>query len=354
MDGEGFLRPAVDAAKCIRCGLCAKACPVLARRMPRRPLKVVSAAAKDMGLRLASSSGGIFTLLADRTIATGGKVYGAAWAAGWKVVHRGIEDAAGLADLRGSKYMQSDVSGILRSVKADLDSGRKVLFSGTPCQIAGVRGFLGGDRPNLLCVEMVCHGVPSPDVWLRFLRETTGEMFGRISGVSFRDKSIEGFQTALRIDYADGTSSVRKENPFGLAFLFELCNRPSCHRCGFRSLSSGADLVLGDFSGLAARRPDLVDGRGVSLVVACTQRGIDALAEVEGEVDSHVFSYEDALSGNPSLERSFPPHDFRPVFMRRFRSEGVASLVERLLRARGVKRRWLRFVSFLMRVGGAV
>lgn len=352
-DDEGFLRPVVAAARCIGCGLCTGVCPVTSRRSPRQPLEIAAAVAKDRDLRIASSSGGAFTLLANRTLAAGGKVYGAVWNGEWKAVHRGTGDADGLAGMRGSKYLQSDVSDILREVKADLDAGREVLFSGTPCQIAGLRSFLGGDRPNLLSVELVCHGVPSPDVWVAFLRETAGDRFDRISDVSFRDKSIEGTVTALRTDFDDGTSSVKKTNTFNLAFLCELCNRPSCHRCAFRSLNSGADLTIGDFSGLSRMPHELDAEKGVSLIIACTPRGSLAFSEIKEEMDTQRLSYDDVLAWNPSLEHSFPPHYLRPLFMKKFRTEGVSALADRLLRVRGMKRRYLRLVSFFMRLGGS-
>lgn len=354
IDAEGFLRPVINATKCIGCGLCARVCPVTKNRPPRQPLKVVAAVAKDLDLRVASSSGGAFTLLANKILSEGGKIYGAIWRDDWKVVHRGISNEADLAAMRGSKYLQSDVSNVFREIKSDLDSGRKVLFSGTPCQIAGLRSFLGCERPNLLSVELICHGVPSPDVWLKYLMEITGDTFEHISNISFRDKSIDGTTTALRITLADGSSTITKTNAFSLAFYCELCNRPSCHQCKFRSLKSGADLVLGDFSGLTTMQHNLDATKGVSLIIPCTSRGVAAFSEVEDMMNVHSLSYETAVAWNPNLEYSFPPHHFRPVFMKRFRTQNIASLVEQLTKVHGIKKRWLSTLAFFMRMGGAI
>ena len=170
-DGEGFLYPKVDSARCVECGRCADVCSALQQNASRHPLSVWAAKAKDDGLRLASSSGGVFSLLARRILAGGGRVYGAAFdRTDWSVHHIGINDENGLDELRGSKYLQSRTQGVYRQVKRDLESGSHVLFSGTPCQVAALRHYLGRNWDNLFLVDVVCHGVPSPRVWKDYLK----------------------------------------------------------------------------------------------------------------------------------------------------------------------------------------
>lgn len=168
-DNEGFLYPQIDTAICIDCGLCEKVCPVINQNEPREPLAVYAANNNNEDIRLKSSSGGIFTLLAEQIISEGGVVFGARFNENWEVVHDYTEAIEGLEPFRGSKYVQSIIGDNFIKAKQFLTDGRKVLFSGTPCQIAGLKKFLRKEYENLLTVEVVCHGVPSPMVWRDYL-----------------------------------------------------------------------------------------------------------------------------------------------------------------------------------------
>ena len=188
-DEEGFLYPQVDTSKCVDCHLCEKVCPVINQDEARTPLKVYAAKNSDDEIRLKSSSGGIFTLLAEQTIKDGGVVFGARYDKGWNVVHGYTETIEGLAAFRGSKYVQSNIKRSFFEVKRFLESGRKVLFSGTPCHVAGLKLFLRKEYDNLLTLEIACHGVPSPKVWHNYLTELTDlNKISIIKSINFRDK----------------------------------------------------------------------------------------------------------------------------------------------------------------------
>ena len=190
-DKEGFLYPQVDTATCIDCGLCEKVCPVLNQGEERMPLKVYAAKHADDEIRMKSSSGGIFTLLADQIIDKGGVVFGARFNENWEVVHDYTETKEGLAPFRGSKYVQSNIGNSYKQVEEFLKTGREVMFTGTPCQVAGLKKFLRIDYENLLTVDFVCHGVPSPMVWRKYLAEEIVRQGNNpvVTGVNFRDKS---------------------------------------------------------------------------------------------------------------------------------------------------------------------
>lgn len=321
-DREGFRYPQIDATACVHCGRCEAACPVLHPGEAREPQAVYAAKALDTALRLDSSSGGIFSLLAQRVLARGGRVYGAAYdEADWSVHHIAATDEAGLAALRGSKYLQSRVGGIYRAVKADLAKGLEVLFSGTPCQIAALKRVLGRDMPRLVCVEVVCHAVPSPRVWQQYLlyqqknfRRACGSTIRRISA---RRKHCGWQRYSVSLRFANNTEYLCEfsQDPFMQAFLRELCNRPSCHACSVKALRSGADLTIGDFWGIGQVLPEMDDDRGTSCVLVNTARGAALWGEVQGALESRATTYASVLRGNSAILHSTHPHPNRARFM---------------------------------------
>lgn len=171
-DTEGFLYPKVDESQCIDCGLCEKVCPLLEVEKAWPPFKVLAAKNLNEEERMCSSSGGVFFLLAGDVIHRGGVVFGAVYDADWEVVITHAETLGAVRPMMGSKYLQARTETAFRDAERYLKQGREVLFTGSPCQIAGLRKFLRKDYPNLLTVDFLCHGVPSPGVWRRYLNET--------------------------------------------------------------------------------------------------------------------------------------------------------------------------------------
>ena len=343
-DCEGFLYPKIDLKKCIGCGGCVRVCPAIHRDVSRRPISVCAARAKDDGLRLDSSSGGVFSLLARYVLSEGGRVYGAAFdQRDWSVYHVGVESEAGLGDLRGSKYLQSRAAGIYRKVKEDLGRGLFVLFTGTPCQIAALRHYLGRDWDRLLMVDVVCHGVPSPLVWKNYLifqspalaggRGSASDEGWGIKRIRFRRKDCGWKRYSLSLRFANDKEyrAPFSEDPFMRAFLAELCNRPSCHHCQFRELRSGADLTIGDFWGVDKFHPEVDDDRGTSLVLLNTSKGASFFERIRPELDCGLATVEEAVCGNSALVSSHCPHRNRGRFLRDCNSKEFESLVTRML-----------------------
>ena len=203
-DEQGFRYPAVDTSLCIDCHLCEKVCPVINQDEPRKPIATYAAINPDEDIRLKSSSGGIFSMIAQHVIDDGGVVFGAQFDSNFEVEHAYTDATEGIAAFRGSKYLQSRIGNTYSEVRTFLQQGRKVLFTGTPCQIAGLRKFLGkqSDNPNLLTADVVCHGAPSPKVWRSYLDNTfSANKAGKntanlsqnaradLSAIAFRDKS---------------------------------------------------------------------------------------------------------------------------------------------------------------------
>ena len=171
-DGEGFLYPQIDNSKCIQCGVCEKVCAVLHKERSRIPISIYVAKNANENIRMESSSGGIFTLIAEHILSEGGVVFGAKFNERWEVIHDYTETVKGLAEFRGSKYVQSSIGNTFQQVKLFLKAGRKVLFTGTPCQIIGLKKYLRKEYENLLTIDFICHGVPSPKVWRTYLEES--------------------------------------------------------------------------------------------------------------------------------------------------------------------------------------
>lgn len=309
-DEEGFLYPKVDETKCINCHLCEKVCPVANQAESRMPIDSYAAYNMDDGVRKDSSSGGIFTLLAEKVIAEGGVVFGATWNEKWQVVHTYTETKEGIAQFRGSKYIQSIIGETYKQAETFLKSGRKVLYSGTPCQIAGLRLFLRKEYDNLLTIDFICHGVPSPGVFRWYLQEEITNYAARkgrkntvsflpihsipdgdvlmpeglsIKGIHFRDKcsgwkkysfvlllaeaSAEGKQNSVSLSY------TLEQNSFLKGFLNDLYLRPSCHKCPAKSLKSGSDITIADYWGYKDT-PNITDtDEGISAVLINTVKG---------------------------------------------------------------------------------
>ena len=324
-DEEGFFYPVVDEMSCIDCGMCEKVCQYLHHSTRREPIEVVAAKTKDVSMRLASSSGGIFTMLAEAVIKQHGVVFGVRFDENWNAVHDCAETVDGLASFRGSKYLQSDMGDCYARAKEFLESGRVVLFTGTPCQIRGLKNFLRKDYDNLLAVDVICHGVPSSKVWQKYLKETSGDC--NVVSVNFRDKrqGWRKYNISLSVisDKCSNTqeiSSTFGENVYMQAFLSDLSLRPSCFGCQAKAGMSGSDLTIGDYWGIGKVLPGFDDDTGASVVIAYTKKGEEWLGKLD--CDCRPTSFEAALRNNQAIISSVSKPAYRDYFFKRFVKTG--------------------------------
>lgn len=336
-DSEGFLYPVIDTKACISCGKCRSVCPVLNRPQPREPQAVYAAIAKDTDLRLESSSGGVFSLLARQTLAKGGLVFGAAWDYdNYAVRIISVRDESGLAALRGSKYVQADVGNAYVQVREALQKGINVLYSGTPCQIAALNRVLGKPYANLLTVEVICHATPSPLAFRKYAAQRERAAGAKITRIFSRSKNCSWKRYAMSLSFHDKDIAYLKsltEDVFLRGFLRELYNRPSCHHCMVRELRSGADLTLGDYWNVHQKFPAMDDDRGTSVILVNTDKGSQMVETIRGMCQMTASDYEDVRRTNPAVYRSSPPHPRRRFFFARVQQSGdFDSLVLRLLR----------------------
>lgn len=319
IDNEGFLYPQVDSSKCMDCHLCEKVCPVINQYDARTPLNVYAAKNSDDKVRRLSSSGGIFTLLANQTIKDGGVVFGACWDNEWNVKHDYVDNISDLQKFRSSKYMQSVIGDNYLKVEQFLKTDRKVMFTGTPCQIAGLKHFLRKEYDNLLAVEVICHSVPSPGVWQLYLTtrlHTLKWEKSDIRNISFRDKKTGWKTYSFVIENKDGNilTELSSKNTFMRGFLADLYTRPSCHACPAKQLRSGSDITLGDFWGIESLMPEIDDDNGVSAIIVNTEKGKSALHNMTFEL--HEVQYNELTTRNPALVKSFPITPKRTEFFK--------------------------------------
>ena len=319
MDNEGFLYPQVDISKCIDCHLCEKVCPVINQYEARTPLNVYAAKNSDDEVRHQSSSGGIFTLLAEQTIKDGGVVFGACWDKEWNVKHDCVDNISDLYRFRSSKYLQSVIGDSYLKAEHFLKTGRKVMFTGTPCQIAGIKHFLRKEYDNLLTVEVICHSVPSPGVWQQYLTtrlHTLKWNKSDIRNISFRDKKTGWKTYSFVIENENGNilTELSSKNAFMRGFLADLYTRPSCHACPAKQLRSGSDITLGDFWGIESLMPEIDDDKGVSAIIVNTDKGKQVLHNIN--VELHEVQYNELTTRNPALVKSFHKTPKRTEFFK--------------------------------------
>lgn len=339
---EGFLYPQIDEERCTDCGVCVKTCPVNKRRReqletpshpivedpekpnksdltnkPDRQDKTYACYSKNEDIRSKSTSGGVFTQLALNTLSENGVVFGAGFDENFKVHHAYIESKHELDGLRRSKYVQSEIGNAFNETKAFLREGRKVLFCGMPCQIAGLKAFLNKDDPNLLTCDMACHGVPSPKVWNMYLDYIRDKYKSGIKAVSFRDKATGWNSSSMKIELANGSiysDKVQKEI-FFIGFGKSIFNRKSCFDCQFRIHHTKADITLADYWGIdKQKKQEYTDNKGVSLVITHTAAGEEALSRINEGVCLEERSFAEAVQYNPRLVSSVGEPNGRKSF----------------------------------------
>lgn len=353
-DREGFPYPVTDSGICINCDACNKVCPVIKLNGQKRKsytssTKAYASAVTDENILLNSSSGGLFTAIATSFINEGGVVYGAAWTNG-EIRHIAVETATNLERLRGSKYVQSALDSSFVEVRDFLNDGRKVLFSGTPCQIAGLRAFLRKDYDNLLNVEVACHGAPSPKV-LRKYMQVLREQYGDDVQLNFRSKP-EGWKK-YRITAFTGSKhhfyEGQKENLYMKGFMRELYSRPICHECPFKAGVSGADITLADFWGVENVLPEFPSYNGVSLVLTHTMKAERIFHGLQGVITKEV-ELEKAIPQNGALLHSVEPHPERAYFFKHIDKKAIVRLMNDCLELRRITRLKLTVKAYLRKI----
>lgn len=308
-NSEGFFFPVIDESACINCGKCERVCPVLNANAKGTPIQSEAWAAihKDSQILSHSSSGGVFSALAKVILSQGGCVFGAAFNNDCRSVqHIEIRDVSGLTSLQGSKYLQSDIADTYRQVAAELAAGKTVLFTGTPCQVAGLRGYIGRDEERLFLVDVICHGVPSGKAWEHYLDSVEKKYGSRADAVNFRDKKHGWNQFGMAIRMTDGNHQYQRfnDNPYMRMFLRNNCLRESCYHCIVKERKPVADMTIGDFWGVERLRLGMDSRSGVSLVLTHTEKGKALFEQAGAELEKKQVDASEAAVNNSALTHS--------------------------------------------------
>lgn len=316
IDNEGFWYPNIDKSKCINCNLCEKVCPIInpVKRNDSKKLAYVGMN-KDKQVRIKSSSGGIFSILAEYMIKNNGIVYGAAFDEAFNINHKRILVSTDLDLLRGSKYVQSSIGDIYKQVKNDLESDRKVLFTGSPCQVEGLRSYLRKEYVNLITMDFICHGVPSPLVWEKYLEEMKKSKQENIKNIYFRNKDFGWKLFSLKIIFDKRIYSNDLSNDlFMKGFLQDVYLRPSCYACKFKKINRISDITVADFWGIENVLPKMDDDKGTSLIVIHSEKGKQLFDKLSEKMILNEVNLNEAIKYNSSMIRSVKYNEKREKF----------------------------------------
>lgn len=302
-DNEGFLYPIVNESHCVECHLCEKTCPVLERDRQDETIEIkgqqyYALRSKDEDILYNSSSGGVFSVVANYVFNHSGVVVGAEYSDDMEVRHIIIKDTSELKKLRGSKYVQSNIQGIYPEIKGLLNQGVTVLFTGTPCQVHALKQFLRKPYENLITIDLICHATPSPKVFKEYINYLNEHYNEQVVWMNMRDKEKRGWGDpySIRLQFSDNQQVVDDTTivQWPRIYFSRLIDRPSCHHCRYTNFKREGDLTMADFLDLNKLRPDLYSKKGTSLLIINTLKGEKVFNDIDKGFDYWSVTHKEA------------------------------------------------------------
>lgn len=316
-DSEGFLYPVVNKEKCTNCKLCERVCPIKnAKEKSDDLVNCYVAYVDDDKTRLKSSSGGLFSEIAQEILKRNGVIFGAAFDDEFNVNHTCIQDKKDLYKLMGSKYTQSIIGDTYAKVKEILNSNRYVLYSGTACQIEGLKSYLRKDYEKLYTIDVLCHGVPSPRVWKLYLDYQKETYVSDIEEISFRLKEPGWKNYSIKMLFKNSKKFQQRafKNDYMNLFLSNICLRPSCHDCKFKRLNRSSDITIGDAWGVQSFLPEMDDDKGTSVVLIHSEKGKELFEIIKNHLKYKQCKVDQALPPTADSRKSVKIHKKRNKF----------------------------------------
>lgn len=338
-DQEGFYYPTVNEAECIDCGLCDKVCAMQVKKDLNENVlpKAYVAFAKDNEIRKKSSSGGLFTVLASAVIKQNGCVFGAVMSEDCKTVfHAKAQNQQELEAMCGSKYVQSRILDTYKCVEQELIKCRMVLFSGTPCQVEGLKAYLDRDYQNLICIDLICHGVPSPKLWKKYVEHREHCAGASVRRTFFRYKKYGWKEYSVLFKFSNNMEyeHIFSRDVFGQMFLQNICLRPACYKCSFKKLHHKSDVTLADFWGCRNIYPELDDNKGLSLVLVHSNKGDGLLEQTSQQIVIKPLD-EGWIKWNKAIIQSASRPKSRDYFFEKIDEKSIGWLAMKYLPIKG-------------------
>lgn len=333
-DDKGFKYPVVKQEMCINCGICEKVCPILNRNSEKRnDIKAYACFNKDEQIRKKSSSGGIFQLLANNILNKNGIVVGASLNQDFLAEHLAIEKQNDLEKLMGSKYIQSDIKNTYKETKENLEKGKYVLFTGTPCQVEGLKAYLNKEYDNLYTQDLICHGVSSKKVWTKYIKFMEKMQKEKTLEIEFRNKTYGWKEFATYFKYENKRNIIKhNDDMFMKTFLNNLSLRDSCYNCKFKKRNRISDITLADFWGIDNISPDMNDDKGTSLVIINSKKGLDIFDEIKENIVYKEVDFEEAIKYNKSMyESSSKPKNREEFFASVDKEEDFKRIIKKFV-----------------------
>lgn len=318
-DNEGFLYPDIDDSLCVNCGLCEKVCPMLNQKKHEEQTKGYIIRHKDEAIVNQSTSGGAFTAFASYLLNKGAVVYGAGYDDNMQVLCKAAHDVSELQEMRGSKFVQSDLGNIFSEIKRQLRMGTTVLFTGTPCQVSGLLSYLGNKPDNLICIDFVCRGVPSPGLWRNYVKMMQKKYKSKMVGARFKHKTYGYHTTTMKIDFANGKTwyGSGRIDPMMKAFVNEMSSRPSCGACKFKGIERPSDITMFDCYEFSKIMEKSDDDKGYTSLFVHTEKGQKLLEGIAEQLIVYSVDVNSLVTENGIMVcNSAKPNDKRDEFYR--------------------------------------
>lgn len=313
-DEEGFWYPVILQDRCINCQQCEKVCPTYNKPDIFSAKSAFGCYANNEEELMSSSSGGVFSVMARKILSCGGIVCGAAFNEDMEVVHTIIDKENDLSKIKGTKYVQSRIGNVYFELEQYLEKGKQVLFSGTPCQVAGLKSYLKKEYENLLCIDLICHGVPSPEIWKRYLREILNGTKAKYVTFRNKKKGISNITLDYELENGEVIQERYSESLYIKGFIQNLYLRPSCFKCNFKGTDRCSDMTIGDFWAMREYHPDEYQENGVSAVIIHSEKAEKLFSKVSADMKVVQATPDEIGCWNECLFASVQPNSKRGDF----------------------------------------